>query len=189
VTLVPQCWCVILISHPLAPEAAGFNPRRFRGRSFLMALDCLRRSSKPVIFEPPLERWPTAGVYQLWLRVSVGLRVTVGRLGRFTFPAGRYVYTGRASRGLRARVLRHVHGAERKHWHIDYLLSRPDVRVTRVVLAADDPQEECPVNRKLAASGCCVAPGFGASDCRAGCETHLWQIAEGLRSRSFVQDG
>ena len=129
-------------------------------------------SSAP-IFEPPLDEWPIAGVYQLWLRVSAETCVTVGRLGRFRFAAGRYVYTGRASRGLCARVRRHVLGGRRRHWHIDYLLACPHVRVERVVLASLEPEDECAVNRATVGGGQLVAPGFGASDCRAGCESHL----------------
>jgi Uri superfamily endonuclease len=111
--------------------------------------------------------------------VSVTISVRIGRLGRFTFPPGSYVYTGRASRALRARVLRHVNRAARKHWHIDYLLARQEVHVERVVLAFDDPAEECAVNRRVGALGRAAAPGFGSSDCKAGCGTHLWRIVRG----------
>ncbi|MFQ5804885.1 MAG: DUF123 domain-containing protein [Phycisphaerae bacterium] len=135
-----------------------------------------RGSSPSLTFVPPIEHWPDAGVYQLWLRVSVDLRVTIGRLGRFTFVAGRYVYTGRASRGLRSRVLRHVRGDGRRHWHIDYLLARPQVRIERVELASDNPADECALNQTLASKGECIAPGFGASDCKAGCGTHVWRM-------------
>ncbi len=131
------------------------------------------------VFEPCLNGWPDAGVYQLWLRVGSEAAVTVGRLGRFVFSRGVYVYTGRASRGLRARVARHVNGAARKHWHIDYLLADSKVRLTRVVLASPDPEMECPVNQSIAADGECLVPGFGASDCRNGCPAHLWYLPEG----------
>jgi Uri superfamily endonuclease len=130
-------------------------------------------------FVPPIERWPAVGVYQLRLRVSVTIRVRVGRLGRFTFPPGMYVYTGRAARGLRARVLRHVTGARTRHWHIDYLLARGDVHVERVELVSDDPVDECAANRRVGAAGRVPAPGFGSSDCKAGCGTHLWHIVSG----------
>ncbi len=127
------------------------------------------------VLDPPLETWPEAGVYQVWLRVGTDLRVTVGKLGRFRFRAGTYVYTGRASRGLRARVLRHVQGEGRKHWHIDYLLAHRHVRIERVVLASFDPEMECSVNKSAGETGLWVAPGFGASDCRDGCMAHLWR--------------
>ena len=138
-----------------------------------MGREKIQSSMLSPIFEPPLERWPTAGVYQLWLRVSVEARVTVGRLGRFNFPAGRYIYTGRASRGLRARVERHIRGDRRLHWHIDYLLRRREVRVERVVLVSENPDDECPVNQTAIRNGSLVVPGFGASDCRRGCLSHL----------------
>jgi Uri superfamily endonuclease len=135
-----------------------------------------RHSRSAPQFEPPLERWPDAGVYQLRLRVLWPIRVTVGRLGRFRLPAGRYVYTGRASRGLRARVWRHACGGTRRHWHIDYLLARRDVRMERIVFVTDDPSRECDVNRRVSASGDCPIPRFGASDCRNGCPAHLCRL-------------
>lgn len=141
-----------------------------------MTVNRTRRSRRSVVFTPPDDRWPDRGVYQLWIRVSVALRVTVGRLGRLTLPAGLYVYTGRAARGLRARVRRHVRGAARKHWHIDYLLARRGVRLERVELVSDSPGDECPANRAVGREAGCPVPGFGASDCRAGCAAHLWRV-------------
>ena len=47
-------------------------------------------------------RRPTS--YQLLIEVSEPLRLTIGQLGEFDFPAGRYVYTGTAKRNLEARV-------------------------------------------------------------------------------------
>ena len=44
---------------------------------------------------------PTA--YQLFIEVAVPLRLTVGRLGCFDFPAGEYVYTGSARRNLEGK--------------------------------------------------------------------------------------
>jgi Uri superfamily endonuclease len=134
-----------------------------------------RRSRSPR-FLPPIERWPAAGVYQLHLRVSVAIRVRIGRLGRFTFPAGVYVYTGRASRGLRARVRRHINGAAKKHWHIDYLLERPEVLLERLELVSDNPEDECPQNQAVRSETLATAPGFGASDCKAHCGSHLWRL-------------
>ncbi len=129
----------------------------------------------PIEFDRPVDDWPDAGVYQLWIQLTHDVRATVGRLGRFRFPVGLYVYTGRASRGLRARVRRHFGGAARRHWHIDYLLAKPQVAVVGVALASLDADEECLMNQAVSLTGECVAPGFGASDCRAGCATHLWR--------------
>lgn len=125
-----------------------------------------------------VEDWPDGGVYQLHLRVSAKVRLTVGRLGRFTLAPGDYIYTGRAARALRARVRRHLRlaapqgaSAARQHWHIDYLLACPQVSIKRVVLASTKADDECPVNQ--AVTGANPIPRFGASDCRARCGSHL----------------
>ena len=134
------------------------------------------RSSAVVVFEPELESWPRAGVYQLWLRMLREASLRIGKLGRFKIPAGTYVYTGRASRGLQARVMRHVQSGKRTHWHIDYLLAYRQCRIERVVLATTDPAMECAVNQSTGSDGSCVVPGFGASDCRQKCAAHLWRV-------------
>jgi len=83
-------------------------------------------------------------------------------------PAGRYVYTGSAKRALEARIARHLRQDKTLRWHIDYLLAAPGVRVVGVVRSR---RTECAENR--AVRGSIPAPGFGASDCRAGCGSHL----------------
>ena len=120
--------------------------------------------------------WPDAGVYQLWIELRRPVNVRVGALGVIHFAEGTCIYTGRAARGLRARVLRHVRGAERLHWHIDYLLAQRGARIERVTLASTDPDDECRVNRSAADDGRVAVPGFGASDCRNGCPGHLWWV-------------
>jgi Uri superfamily endonuclease len=114
-------------------------------------------------------------VYQLWIKLHRPMKVGVGALGVIHFARATYVYTGRAMRGLRARVLRHASGAQRLHWHIDYLLAERSARVERVILTSTDPDDECRVNCK-AADGWAAVPGFGASDCRNGCPGHLWRV-------------
>jgi Uri superfamily endonuclease len=94
--------------------------------------------------------------------------VQVGRRGEFEFPAGTYLYTGSARRNFEARLARHARTAKTLRWHIDYLLGAPGVRITKVLRSR---QAECGLNR--ASAGQVVVPGFGASDCRAGCGAHL----------------
>jgi Uri superfamily endonuclease len=106
--------------------------------------------------------------YQLLIEVPRPVRCTVGRLGDIEFPAGRYVYTGSAKRALEARIVRHLRPKQAWHWHIDYLLSAPGVRVVGVVRSR---LAECTLNR--AVSGRIPADGFGASDCCARCGAHL----------------
>lgn len=92
----------------------------------------------------------------------------MGRLGTFDFPAGRYVYTGSAKRYFQARIHRHLRQEKTLRWHIDYLLTAPGVTVTSVQSSSAD---ECGLNQST--GGTVVVPGFGASDCRRGCGSHL----------------
>ena len=114
------------------------------------------------------------------LEVAAPLEATVGKLGTYRFPAGRYVYVGSARRGLRARAGRHLRSEKRLRWHIDYLTTHPGVRTIGAALVPAPPRRltECRlaggVRRALGARP--VVPGFGASDCRAGCAAHLWWV-------------
>lgn len=106
--------------------------------------------------------------YQLVIDVARAIEVCVGRLGTFRFRPGRYVYTGSAKRNIEARVARHLSAEKRLHWHIDYLLAAPGVTVVAVRRSR---RCECGLNRGT--RGTIPVPGFGASDCRAGCGSHL----------------
>lgn len=106
--------------------------------------------------------------YQLVIEVPAPVTVAVGRLGVFVFAAGRYLYTGSAKRNLEARLARHLAAAKTLHWHIDYLLAAPGVRIVGVRRSR---RPECLLNQ--AGRGGIPVPGFGASDCRAGCGSHL----------------
>jgi Uri superfamily endonuclease len=94
--------------------------------------------------------------------------VTVGALGERVFPPGRYVYTGSARANFESRIQRHLKRDKPKRWHIDYLLAAPDVRIVEVLRSR---LPECEVNRRT--GGDVTVPGFGSSDCRRGCGSHL----------------
>ena len=111
--------------------------------------------------------------YQLSITLAAAARVAVGRLGVFEFPAGRYVYTGSARRNLEARIARHLRKEKILRWHIDTLLALPEAHVTGVERSM---QPECSLNQ--ATAGAVLMPGFGASDCRAGCGSHLKFLGE-----------
>ena len=114
---------------------------------------------------PDTENWKS---YQLFIRVARPLTITVGRLGEFRFAAGDYVYSGSARRGIRARVNRHLRSEKKLRWHIDYLLAAAEVEITRVRISTLD---ECQLVAD--SGGTVVVSGFGASDCRQGCGSHL----------------
>lgn len=113
-----------------------------------------------------------ATTYQLRIEVGRPVSVEVGRLGRYRFPAGIYVYTGSAKRNFEARIARHLRQEKTLRWHIDYLLAAPGVRVVEV---ARSRRNECRWNRLT--RGEVLVPGFGASDCAAGCGSHLKKLA------------
>ncbi len=121
--------------------------------------------------EAPRPGKPAVVSYQLLIEVAAPVRCRIGRLGEFVFAPGCYVYTGSARRALEARIARHLRPQKTLHWHIDYLLAAPGVSVVDVKRSA---RPECLLNR--AARGIVVVPGFGASDCRAGCGAHLKQM-------------
>ncbi len=122
---------------------------------------------------------PHPGAYVLVLYLSRKRTVSVGRLGRFSFPQGAYVYLGQAggSGGLRARLLRHVRGPSVLRWHIDFLRTWAEPVAVGWRLGPVGPEGpwECVWSRRLIAlDGVWVpVPGFGASDCRRGCPAHL----------------
>ncbi len=111
--------------------------------------------------------------YQLHIVVGRPRILDIGRLGTFRFPAGRYLYTGSARRNLIARVRRHLSRDKKLRWHIDYLLTAHAVKVVEVSLSRD---AECLLNQR--AAGEIIVPGFGASDCRARCGSHLRFLGE-----------
>lgn len=116
--------------------------------------------------------------YQLVIEVERPVRCRVGRLGVFEFPAGYYLYTGSALRNFEARVARHQRPAKRLRWHIDYLLAAPGVRIRKVLRSR---RNECALHQ--ATAGRVLVAGFGASDCRAGCGSHLKYRGTGKTGR------
>ncbi len=106
--------------------------------------------------------------YQLFIRVERPEKIVVGRLGKFTFPAGEYIYSGSARRGLCARVNRHLRSEKKLRWHIDYLLAAAAVTITKVRISTTN---ECQLVAE--SGGEIVVKGFGASDCCQGCGSHL----------------
>jgi len=110
--------------------------------------------------------------YQLRIRLRRTAIIRIGALGRHRFPAGDYIYTGSARRHIEARIRRHCRKEKKLRWHIDYLLNHPDASVVDTLLSSE---AECALNQSV--GGEIPVPGFGASDCRHGCGSHLKYIA------------
>lgn len=106
--------------------------------------------------------------YQLHIHLNKNIEIEIGKLGKFTFPMGNYIYTGSAKKNIDARIERHKSKDKKMHWHIDFLLNNENSRITEVQKFAE---EECILNQK--ASGEIIVTGFGSSDCKNGCKSHL----------------
>lgn len=120
-----------------------------------------------------------SGVYVLFLFLQKDNTLRIGKLGKHNFPKGHYTYTGSAlgtgASSLKHRVARHLRKEKRKFWHIDYLLACKKTSVEAVVAAGTDEKLECALNSHLKGIEDAEVPvqGFGASDCRDSCGSHL----------------
>lgn len=106
--------------------------------------------------------------YQLTILLIEPARLSIGQLGVFNFPSGRYVYTGSAKRNIEARIARHLRSEKKLKWHIDYLLASQHASIDKVTKYT---LPECEVNQ--CTIGSILIAGFGASDCHADCGSHL----------------
>jgi Uri superfamily endonuclease len=66
------------------------------------------------------------------------------------------------------RINRHFSKKKKLRWHIDYLLNSPGVRITDSWTSS---LPECRLNQST--RGEIIVNGFGSSDCRNGCGSHL----------------
>jgi len=126
------------------------------------------------------------GTYALVIVHEREVAITIGKLGRFDFPSGYYIYVGSARGGLPQRVGRHLKSQKRLRWHIDYLLQFANV--VEVWYAFDDESQECfwcHVARGMP-QGRTLILGFGSSDCR--CPAHLIYFPS-LPSFGLFQEG
>ena len=121
----------------------------------------------------------TSGIYTLLLLVSEEVTLTIGKLGKQSFPRGYYTYIGSAlgkgASSLKHRIARHLRKEKRRFWHIDYLLANENVSVEAVIVAETNENMECNSNQYLKSIIGAKVPvkGFGASDCRKNCKSHL----------------
>ena len=115
---------------------------------------------------------PHSGCYLLYFVLEKSVSLQVGKLGFFHFPAGRYIYVGRARKNLPARLRRHCRKEKKFRWHIDYLLDQA-AEVSYEVFDFCE-EGECMLSTSLSRMEemSVVAEGFGSSDCM--CTSHLY---------------
>lgn len=117
---------------------------------------------------------PVKGTYCLCVNVEEDISINIGALGVIDFQKGSYVYVGSALNSLIPRLERHLKHSRGEHdvthWHIDYLLSDPNVSIEAIYMNDNGEKLECAIAAKIAERGE-PTPRFGCSDCR--CLSHL----------------
>ncbi|MBN2497350.1 MAG: GIY-YIG nuclease family protein [Deltaproteobacteria bacterium] len=132
------------------------------------------------------------GTYALLLRIPKACRLRVGSLGLLRFASGLWVYVGsalgRGSTSLGHRLCRHFSRSGRRHWHIDYLLASAALPINAVWLESP-ARLECALAEALRERPDFQPgpAGFGATDCRGHCQTHLLRYVGpgGIRGVKF----
>ena len=108
----------------------------------------------------------SAGLYVAAFRLDADRRIRVGRLGRFQFRRGVYLYVGSAQRDREARLARHTRRRKPLRWHIDYLSAK--ATMLGAILVPGGRDAECALAAEVGKIYPRFIDGFGASDCRCG---------------------
>jgi Uri superfamily endonuclease len=119
------------------------------------------------------------GTYLLILEMGKSQKVKPGRLAEANFKRGIYIYVGRAKRGLKARIRRHIREEKKSFWHIDYLLHKAKIIE---VWTRENYFGECQTASKIRQflpAFSTTYKGFGSSDCR--CPGHLLPASSSKR--------
>lgn len=112
--------------------------------------------------------------YQLTIAVNKPARIQIGKLGMVHFSVGHFLYTGSAKRNIIQRVTRHFNNSKSKklRWHIDYFLDYLQVHnLGKIIDVRFFAMPECQLNQN--STGEILIPGFGSSDCKQHCGSHL----------------
>jgi len=105
-------------------------------------------------------------ILEIWL--ERGETIRIGKLGKFRFPQGCYLYVGSAKKNLRQRIERHLREKKRRFWHIDYLLPYGSINdVWTGEAEEEDVAENLEQRLKI------PVQGFGSSDTKRN-KAHLF---------------
>ena len=112
------------------------------------------------------------GTYILLIGLSKTRRIKPGKLPETDYQRGIYLYVGRARKGLRARIGRHLRSQKKIFWHVDYLLQNAKVED---IWVREDYFGECLTASRIKeflTDKATPIKGFGSSDC--SCPGHLF---------------
>ena len=112
------------------------------------------------------------GSYSLILLLENDQYIEIGKLGKFIFKKGYYVYNGSALGGF-GRVRYHLKENKIKRWHVDYLLDK--AKIIKIIISQVKINHEHEISKILADKNGAeiIVKGFGSSDCKKGCPSHL----------------
>lgn len=127
------------------------------------------------------------GVYALIIKVKKRFSTRIGSLGDVTFNPGTFVYVGSGQNNLESRIKRHFLKYKKIHWHIDYLTSSEYVKTKNVIYAQINSRTiECELAQKIQKiSNCKPVIGFGNTDCKAECDSHLFEMSHDIAYASL----
>jgi len=74
---------------------------------------------------------------------------------------------------LIGRIQRHLKKDKRCFWHIDYLLNSKYSSIKAIIYAKTDMRYECKIVKEIDNMNAKPIKGFGVSDCKEGCKSHL----------------
>jgi len=130
------------------------------------------------------------GAYSLLIDLNKALSFQIKSIGNLSFEKGTWIYIGSAmgngSTSLENRIRRHFRSEKTIHWHIDYLLKSDSIIRSSIWSESLEPVE-CNIAKSIEQmENIFPGPkGFGASDCKSSCFTHLYhsQIESGLEEK------
>ena len=115
------------------------------------------------------------GNYILIFRLEERIRQNMPRFKDVILDPGYYFYCGSAhgNGGLKGRITRHPTKSYKKFWHIDFL--KECLPPSEVWCQVSSEKNECSFCQFLHSQmgGEIPIKGFGSSDCRKKCESHL----------------
>ena len=130
------------------------------------------------------------GVYVLIIDLKQTLSFQLKSLGNLSFEKGTWIYIGSAmgngSTSLENRIRRHFRTEKTIHWHIDHLLNS-DSKIRCSIWSESSEPFECDIAKSIEQLDD-IYPGpkgFGASDCKRKCFTHLFhsKIESGVEKK------
>lgn len=112
------------------------------------------------------------GAYILILKNNKKRKIRIGKLGKFLFEKGFYLYVGSGMNNLEKRIQRHFSKNKKLRWHIDYLTTK--MEIVNAIKIPSNKKIECDVAKKVGKIAKPFIKKFGASDCN--CYSHLFKI-------------